>query len=121
MTKVSPSLRLRVVVGPGVMLGPGKAELLEMIHETGSIAAAGRRMNMSYKRAWMLVETMNATFRAPVVEGSRGGSKGGGAVVTETGIAVLAAYRALERHLVSAGKAEIDQLTALLGDIPDGK
>ena len=54
-------LRIRVVLGPGVMIGPGKADLLEGIRETGSIAAAGRRMGMSYKRAWTLVEGMNAS------------------------------------------------------------
>ncbi len=58
-----PKIRLRIVFGDVVMLGPGKADLLEGIRETGSIAAAGRRMKMSYKRAWMLVETMNAAFR----------------------------------------------------------
>ena len=72
-----PRLRLRLVYPGGAMLGPGKADLLEGIRETGSIAAAGRRMGMSYKRAWSLVETMNAMFAAPLVETSRGGAAGG--------------------------------------------
>lgn len=115
-----PRLRLRVVYGPGEMIGPGKADLLEGIAETGSIAAAGRRMGMSYKRAWMLVETMNAMFRAPVVESSRGGAQGGGAVVTQTGHAVLAAYRALEAGAQAGGAPAIADLTALLAPGKDG-
>ena len=77
--KPDPSLRLRIVFGDVVMLGPGKAELLERIQQTGSIAAAGRSMAMSYKRAWMLVETMNAAFCEPLVASSRGGAERGGA------------------------------------------
>ena len=75
----TPRLRLRIVFGDDAMLGPGKADLLEHIRDTGSIAAAGRRMDMSYKRAWMLVEEMNGAFRDPVVSSTRGGAKGGGA------------------------------------------
>ena len=58
-------LRIRLVLAPGVMIGPGKADLLEGIRDTGSIAAAGRRMGMSYKRAWMLVGTLNGSFTDP--------------------------------------------------------
>jgi Bacterial regulatory helix-turn-helix protein, lysR family len=65
--------RLRIVLEPDIAIGPGKADLLEGIRETGSIAAAGRRLGMSYKRAWLLVETMNACFKSPLVEASRGG------------------------------------------------
>ena len=107
------ALKLRILFD-GAMIGPGKAELLHHIRETGSIAAAGRQMDMSYKRAWMLVETMNAMFRAPVVESSRGGAQGGGAVVTETGHAVLAAYRALEAGAEAGGAPGIAALTGLL-------
>lgn len=116
-----PDFRIRILFGPGAMMGPGKAELLERIARTGSIAAAGREMKMSYKRAWQLVETMNAMFRAPVVESSRGGAKGGGARVTETGAEVLEAYRALEAEARAAGGAQAQRLQQLLADIPDGK
>lgn len=116
-----PKLRIRLVFGPSEMMGPGKAELLERIERTGSIAAAGREMRMSYKRAWMLVETMNAMFREPVVRSSRGGTKGGGAVVTETGRAVLAEYRALEAEARRAGADHAERLAAMLRDIPEGK
>ncbi|MBE0553753.1 MAG: LysR family transcriptional regulator [Rhodobacteraceae bacterium] len=108
------------------MLGPGKAELLQGIAETGSISAAGRRMEMSYKRAWMLVEEMNAAFRAPLVESVRGGPGGGGARLTDTGAEVLRRYRAVEAVALQAAEPEIAALEALLRpgagtDMSDGK
>ena len=96
------------------MLGPGKADLLERIGETGSIAAAGRAMGMSYKRAWMLVETMNSIFAEPLVASSRGGSAGGGAELTEAGRRVLSLYRSLEKRTLEAGGTEIEAICALL-------
>ena len=114
-------LRLRILFGDAVMLGPGKAELLGLIRETGSISAAGRGMKMSYKRAWMLVEEINAAFREPLVESIRGGAGGGGAQLTATGQAVLAHYRQIEKAAAEAGAAELAALRALLRDIPDGK
>ena len=96
------------------MLGPGKADLLERIGETGSIAAAGRAMGMSYKRAWMLVETMNSIFAEPLVASSRGGSAGGGAELTEAGRRVLSLYRSLEKRTLEAGGDEIEAICALL-------
>lgn len=118
---IAPSLRIRIVFGEDAMLGPGKADLLERIRDTGSIAAAGRSMSMSYKRAWMLVETMNSAFRAPLVDSSRGGAKGGGASLTETGAEVLAQYRKLEEIMAEAGAARIGAIQSLLRDIPDRK
>lgn len=117
----SPKFRIRIVFGPEEMIGPGKAELLEHIERTGSIAAARREMGMSYKRAWQLVETMNAMFRDPVVESTRGGAKGGGAVLTEAGREVLAAYRALEEEAQRAGAGPAARLRSMLKDIPGGK
>jgi molybdate transport system regulatory protein len=84
--------RLRVVVIPGVRIGAGKAALLEGIKHTGSISAAGRRIGMSYKRAWYLVEAMNSHFKAgPLVEATKGGRTGGGARLTALGEDVLSA------------------------------
>ncbi|WP_418595068.1 winged helix-turn-helix domain-containing protein [Ponticoccus sp. (in: a-proteobacteria)] len=103
------------------MLGPGKADLLERIRDTGSIAAAGRTMSMSYKRAWMLVEEMNTAFREPLVDSTRGGAKGGGARLTDAGAEVLANYRKLEEIMAEAGAARIGNIQAMLKDIPDGK
>lgn len=91
-----PHARLRLVLDAGVAIGPGKADLLEGIRETGSIAAAGRRMHMSYKRAWYLVDTLNRCFRAPLVTPAKGGRAGGGAVLTPLGEEVLARYRRMQ-------------------------
>ncbi len=114
-------LSLRLVFGEDAMLGPGKAELLERIRDTGSISAAGREMKMSYKRAWMLVEEMNATFRDALVDSTRGGPNGGGAKLTEAGLAVLAHYRSLEAILAQAGADQISALRGMLRDIPGRK
>ena len=110
------SLRLRIVFGDSAMLGPGKADLLERIRDTGSIAAAGRAMAMSYKRAWTLVEEMNQAFREPLVASSRGGAQGGGAALTEAGQAVLTHYRKLEEIMAEAGAARIGAIRAMLRD-----
>lgn len=114
MTKTlrnAPGLKLRLVVHGGDWLGPGKADLLEGIAETGSISAAGKRMGMSYKRAWGLVEGLNAMFRDPLVSASRGGAGHGGAELTETGRQVLALYRAMQ---AKAGAALSDEIAALV-------
>ncbi len=103
------------------MLGPGKAELLELIRDTGSISAAGREMKMSYKRAWMLVEEMNAAFRDPLVASTRGGPGGGGARVTDVGLTMLRLYRAIEETAARAAASDILMLKSMLRDIPPQK
>ena len=90
-----PTLRLRVHLDDEAFLGPGKADLLEGIAATGSIAAGGRRLGMSYKRAWMLVETLNGYFAGPLVVAATGGKAGGGAQLTKLGQDVLDRYRAM--------------------------
>ena len=117
----APRLRLRILFGSDAMLGPGKADLLELINDTGSIAAAGRAMSMSYKRAWSLVEEMNSAFREPLVARSRGGARGGGAQLTDTGAAVLKHYRKLEEITAEAGAARIGALREMLRDMSSGK
>lgn len=92
------------------MIGPGKAELLERIAATGTIAAAAREMGMSYKRAWLLIETLNAMFDLPVVESARGGPGKGGAALTERGQAVLAEYRAVEAAALEHAGASLERL-----------
>lgn len=119
------TLKLRILFD-GAMFGPGKAELLERIRDTGSISAAGRGMEMSYKRAWMLVETMNAAFREPLVESVRGGAGGGGARLTGVGEEVLRLYRAVEDQALNAAAPQIAAIEALLRpetkvDIPGRK
>lgn len=114
-------VRLRLVLEPDIAIGPGKADILDRIAETGSIAAAGRRMGMSYKRAWLLVETMNRCFKAPLVETSRGGRGRGGAVLTETGREVLDRYRRMEALTETAIAAELKAVRSLLVDRPEEK
>ncbi len=114
-------VRLRLVLEPDIAIGPGKADILDFIAETGSIAAAGRRMGMSYKRAWLLVETMNRCFREPLVETSRGGRSKGGAVLTASGREVLERYRRMEVLTAAAIGGELDALRALLADMSDEK
>ncbi|MDX2290263.1 MAG: LysR family transcriptional regulator [Hyphomicrobiaceae bacterium] len=109
-----PRLRIRVVFTDHAWLGPGKADLLEGIGATGSIAAAGRHLGMSYKRAWSLVETLNATFAEPLIESSRGGARHGGARLTKAGARVLALYRGIETHASQSGAAEMAALQAML-------
>ena len=111
-------LRLRVLFVPEIALGPGKAALLEAIQETGSISAAARRMNMSYRRAWLLVDTMNRSFREPIVEAATGGKGGGGAQVTEFGSTVLAKYQLMEKTAIAAVNPHIAGFAALLADPP---
>lgn len=118
--KDHPELKLRLTLRGGEWLGPGKADLLEGIAETGSISAAGKRMKMSYKRAWGLVEVLNGMFREPLVASSRGGAGHGGAELTETGQKVLRLYRQIQANAVSATEVEITELMQLT-DIPDQK
>jgi molybdate transport system regulatory protein len=107
-----PRLWLRLDLAPGVSIGPGKAELLRGIDETGSISAAGRRIGMSYKRAWQLVDALNRHFAAPLVNASRGGAHGGGATLTLLGREVLAAYQALQVAAGECAAATLGQLAA---------
>ena len=112
----TPGLRLRIVMRPDVAIGPGKADLLEGIKDTGSIAAAGRRMGMSYKRAWLLVESMNRCFREPLVATSRGGRARGGATLTACGERVLGSYRRMQALSEEAVAPELAELRHLLVD-----
>ena len=116
-----PIARLRIVLGPDIAIGPGKADLLEGIRETGSIAAAGRRMSMSYKRAWLLVETMNRCFKSPLVETSRGGQVRGGAALTAHGEKVLAGYRRMEALTAKAVAREMATLSGMVRGIAERK
>jgi molybdate transport system regulatory protein len=89
-------ISLRIDLGEDRRFGPGKARLIELIRDTGSISAAGRALGMSYRRAWLLTDELNQMFGAQLVEPQHGGAKGGGARVTPQGIAALEAYRRVE-------------------------
>jgi molybdate transport system regulatory protein len=106
-------LRLRLALGNGRAFGPGKADLLEGIAAQGSIAAAGRALGMSYKRAWQLVEDVNQSFSSPLVSASKGGEKGGGAALTDAGRRVLDLYRGIEKTSRRAAAKELHVLHRL--------
>jgi molybdate transport system regulatory protein len=112
MTKIS--LKLRVLREDEIAMGPGKADLLEAIRQTGSISAAARSLQMSYRRAWLLVDVMNRSFREPLVRGAAGGHQGGGAAVTEMGLQVLAQFRAMELAAMEVARSHLDVLAALV-------
>ena len=98
--------QLRVYLSPNDHLGPGKADIMELIAKTGSIVAAGKAMDMSYRRAWLLVDAMNRCWAEPLVETSPGSAKGGGARLTALGTAVLQHYRALQDRLQGTSDCE---------------
>ena len=114
------ALKLRILFD-GAMIGPGKAELLERIRATGSIAAAGRQMKMSYKRAWTLVEELNLAFAAPLVSSARGGQGGGGAQLTDAGSEVLRLYREVVSRSERAAAEPLLALEGLLRGRPAGE
>jgi molybdate transport system regulatory protein len=111
--------RLRIVLEPNIAIGPGKADLLDGIRATGSIAAAGRAMGKSYNRAWHLIDTMNVCFRAPLVEATRGGRAGGGARLTSLGEEVLGRYRRMQAQAEAAIEADMAALRRVLAAPPN--
>lgn len=111
--------QIRIMFRKAIAMGPGKADLLQAIGETGSISAAARRMKMSYRRAWLLVDTMNQCFDAPLVETATGGSHGGGARITELGKEVLRRYREMDAKASAAVSKEIIAFTRLMTRQPE--
>jgi molybdate transport system regulatory protein len=105
-----PTLSLRIDLDDEGRIGPGKIQLLENIQQCGSIAAAGRAMDMSYKRAWDLVDEINRMCRQPAVERQTGGKNGGGAALTPFGLSLVARYRKIERDAASAVRKELQAL-----------
>jgi molybdate transport system regulatory protein len=105
-----PRIKISIIFESGARIGPGKAHLLESIRDTGSISAAARDMRMSYKRAWVLLDSMNRAFTEPLVTASPGGAGGGGAALTPFGAEVLARYRRIHAH---ADAQASDDLAAL--------
>ena len=103
-------LTVRVDFGAERALGPGKIRLLEAIGKTGSISRAGRALGMSYRRAWLLIDDMNCTFRAAVVTTQPGGARGGGAALTRFGLELIENYRAIEAQATAAAKLHLQAL-----------
>jgi molybdate transport system regulatory protein len=108
--------QFRIYFDDEIALGPGKAELLHHIAETGSISDAARQMEMSYNRAWLLVRTMNRCFCEPLVTASRGGDTHGGAELTTTGRLVLRLYRQLESKIAAITRPAVTQIFSRLKD-----
>jgi molybdate transport system regulatory protein len=106
--------KLRVMFGTEIAIGPGKAELLDAIAATGSISESARKLGMSYRRAWLLVDTMNRCFREPLVASATGGAGGGGARVTPFGRRVLASFRAMQARVDRAIDPELTRFARLL-------
>ena len=110
-----PSLSVRIDLATEGRIGPGKIQLLENIRSCGSISAAGRAMNMSYKRAWDLVDEINHICKRAAVERQAGGKNGGGAMLTPFGLSLVTRYRKIERSAESAARKELIALRADMG------
>lgn len=110
--------RLRVLLGSAIAVGPGKADLLEAIDRCGSISAAARALGMSYRRAWLLADTMNRCFRGDLVAAAPGGRRGGGAALTPLGREVLDRYRRMEAKAQKTLAGEMRSFRRLLRPDP---
>ena len=110
----TPTIRLRIDLTAESALGPGKISLLEHIESTGSLSKAARELGMSYRRAWLLVETMNRSFKEPLVTTLAGGKHGGGTQLTAMGEQVLQRYRQLCAQALAAVQDDFDELGDLL-------
>ena len=106
--------RLRVTAGDAIAIGPGKIALIEAIAETGSITAAAKSLDMSYRRAWLLLDELNRSLAAPAVDCAKGGPNGGGSQLTEVGLKLVALYRAIEAKAAAACRADTSRLLRLL-------
>ena len=113
-----PRLTLRVDLGPKQSIGPGKMRLLDAVAETGSISSAGRALGMSYRRAWMLIDDLNSSFRRKVVSTTLGGKEGGGAKLTPFGLELVKRYRAIEASATKATRSHVAFLARAMS--PDG-
>jgi molybdate transport system regulatory protein len=118
MAPAMPKLIIRVELSDTSAIGPGKVRLLEHIDETGSISAAGRAMNMSYRRAWLLVDDLNQHFKEPVTMAGSGGKGGGGAKLTSFGRTLVRQYRAIEAQALAVSSRHLATLEAAMKSRP---
>ncbi len=109
---ITPEVRLRIDLGPGISIGPGKVALLEQIERSGSLSQAARVLKMSYRRAWLLLDDINHGLAEPVTTASVGGSGGGGAQLTDFGRRVVAAYREVEKGALQLASQRLEWLSA---------
>ena len=108
-----PRLSIRLDLTSGERIGPGKIELLEAIRSTGSISAAARKIGMSYRRAWLLVEEINGLLRSPAVEAATGGKQGGGATITPVGEKIIEVYRSIQDIAATSVRDEFREVERL--------
>jgi molybdate transport system regulatory protein len=115
-TKTRPEVRFRMRIRKGetVALGPGKVELLEAVREHGSISAAARSLDMSYRRAWLLIDELNQSLKSPATVSEQGGQSGGGCVLTPVGESIVRLYRDVEAQAEAACAKQIDELIRLI-------
>ena len=111
-----PELRFRIRISDGelIAVGPGKVALLEAIDKTGSITAAAKSLDMSYRRAWVLLDELNRSLRHAAVDSAKGGAAGGGSVLTDAGRELVSLYRTIESKAAVAGRPEIRRLMSML-------
>ena len=114
-------LKVSIIFESGARIGPGKARLLQSIRDSGSISAAAREMRMSYKRAWLLLDSMNRAFSEPVVAAAPGGARGGGAILTAFGAEVLARYSRIHERAVAVAADDLAPLARHLRPEPQPK
>ncbi|MGF6240526.1 MULTISPECIES: winged helix-turn-helix domain-containing protein [Paraburkholderia] len=105
---------MRIRKGDTVALGPGKVELLEAVREHGSISAAARSLDMSYRRAWLLIDELNQSLKSPATVSEQGGQSGGGCVLTQVGENIVRLYRGVEAQAEAACAKQIDELIRLI-------
>jgi molybdate transport system regulatory protein len=113
--KAMARLKIRIDIGQDALIGPGKVELLETIQKTGSIRSAAAAMKMSYRRAWILLQETQMIMGAPVIDAKTGGARGGGAVLTETGRALVSHYRRIEKLAAKSAAVDLRALTRIAG------
>jgi molybdate transport system regulatory protein len=106
--------RMRITKGETIALGPGKVSLLEAVHKHGSISAAARSLDMSYRRAWLLIDELNRSLKSPATISEQGGQSGGGCVLTPLGEDIVRLYREIERIADQACAEQIASLTDML-------
>lgn len=114
VTRPIARFRMRVTSGEAIAVGPGKIALLEAIQATHSITQAAKSLDMSYRRAWMLIDQLNSSLKKPAVASTNGGKDGGGSQLTAVGVALLAVYRRIEERAAEACANEIDALVDLV-------
>ena len=107
-------VRPRVYLGPNLFIGPGKIDLLRLVGDTHSISAAARLLDIPYKRAWLMIDSLSKGFGRPVVDAAIGGKGGGGAVLTSLGKELIDRYTALEQCMYVAASAELEALRVLV-------